>query len=79
MAIGDKAAAKGLTVYTSAQAHSLGYQNDNQRGDDIADEIDNRTTADALKVDKASIIIQAATPANIAGTGYSGRLWFKKA
>jgi len=79
MAIGDKAAAKGLTVYTSAQAHSLGYQNDNQRGDDIADEIDARTAADALLVPKANFIIQASAPANIAGTGYSGRVWVVKA
>lgn len=79
MAIGDKAAAKGLTVYSASQAHNLGYQNDNQRGDDIADEIDARTTADGLKVDKANILVQATAPANIAGSGYSGRLWFKKA
>lgn len=79
MAIGDKAAAKGLAVYASSQAHSLGYQNDNQRGDDIADEIDARATAVALKVDKSNILIQATAPANVAGTGYSGRIWIKKA
>ncbi|RPE75194.1 MULTISPECIES: hypothetical protein [unclassified Frondihabitans] len=37
MAIGDKAAAAGLAVYASTQDRKLGYQNDNQRGDDIAD------------------------------------------
>lgn len=79
MAIGDKAAAKGLTVFANSQAHSLGYQNDNQRGDDIADEIDARTTADALKLDAAKILVQASAPANIAGSGYSGRIWFVKA
>lgn len=36
MAIGDAAAAAGLTVYAATQAAQLGYQNDNQRGDDIA-------------------------------------------
>lgn len=79
MAIGDKAAAKALVVYTASQAHSLGYQNDNQRGDDIADEIDARIAADALKLDKANFLIAATAPANIAGTGYSGRVWIAKA
>jgi len=79
MAIGDKAAAKGLPVYAASQAHSLGYQNDNQRGDDIADEIDARIAGDALKVDKTNFIVQATAPANIAGTGYSGRVWIVKA
>ncbi|WIB68806.1 hypothetical protein DEI93_07190 [Curtobacterium sp. MCBD17_035] len=36
MAIGDAAAAAGLVVYGSDQDRSLGYQNDNQRGDDVA-------------------------------------------
>jgi hypothetical protein len=40
MAIGDKAAAKGLAVYTDAQDRRKGWENDNQRGDDIADVID---------------------------------------
>lgn len=79
MAIGDKAFAKGLATYASSQAHSLGYQNDNQRGDDIADEIDARTAADLLKLDKANFIVQATAPANIAGSGYSGRVWIVKA
>ena len=79
MAIGDKAAAKGLTVYASSQAHNLGYQNDNQRGDDIADEIDARIAADALKLDANKVFVQATAPANIAGTGYSGRIWLVKA
>lgn len=79
MAIGDKAAAKGLSVWASSQAHSLGYQNDNQRGDELADEIDARIAGDALKLDAAKVIVQATAPANIAGTGYSGRIWIKKA
>jgi hypothetical protein len=36
MATGDLAASKGLKTYTSAQDRRLGYDNDNQRGDDIA-------------------------------------------
>jgi hypothetical protein len=36
MAIGDAAAAAGLIVYPGTQDARLGYQNDNQRGDDIA-------------------------------------------
>lgn len=40
MAIGDRAAAKGLKVYTSAQDRRLGFENDNQRGDEIADTMD---------------------------------------
>lgn len=37
MAIGDKARAKGLAVYTEAQDRRKGWENDNQRGDEIAD------------------------------------------
>lgn len=37
MAIGDKGAAAGLQIYPSSQDRRLGYQNDNQRADDIAD------------------------------------------
>jgi hypothetical protein len=36
MAIGDLARAAGLTVYEGTQDARYGYQNDNQRGDDIA-------------------------------------------
>ncbi|PYY57778.1 hypothetical protein DEJ17_09770 [Curtobacterium sp. MCSS17_011] len=36
MAIGDAAAAAGLATYTSTQDRRLGYQNDNQRGDELA-------------------------------------------
>jgi len=36
MAIGDAAAAAGLQTWTAAQDRRLGFQNDNQRGDDIA-------------------------------------------
>jgi hypothetical protein len=36
MAIGDKAAAAGLVVYPATQDVRLGYENDNQRGDELA-------------------------------------------
>jgi hypothetical protein len=36
MAIGDAAAAAGLKTYTAAQDRRLGYENDNQRGDELA-------------------------------------------
>lgn len=65
MAIGDKAAAKGLVVYPATQDRRLGYQNDNQRGDDIADEIDARTAADAKKLDKSALLVQQADPGNV--------------
>ena len=72
MAIGDKASAKGLQVFPQTQDLRLGYQNDNQRGDDIADEIDDRIAGDALAFPAAKIIIQEAEP-----TVVSGGLWFK--
>jgi hypothetical protein len=36
VATGDKARARGLAVYDSAQDRRMGYDNDNQRGDEIA-------------------------------------------
>lgn len=45
MAIGDAGAAKGLIIYPATQDRSLGYQNDNQRADDIA--------ATMVRLDKA--------------------------
>jgi len=36
MAIGDAAAAAGLVVYSDAQDRRKGFENDNQRGDEIA-------------------------------------------
>jgi len=36
VAIGDAAAAAGLATYASTQDRRLGYQNDNQRGDELA-------------------------------------------
>lgn len=76
MAIGDKAAAKGLAVYASTQAHSLGYENDNKRGDELADEITRAQAAEAAlstgKFDKSKIIISTSTP-----TVVTGGVWLK--
>jgi hypothetical protein len=86
MAIGDAAAAAGLAVFASAQDKRLGYQNDNQRGDDIAVEIAARAAADtalgastaalsAGKLDASKIVITptgAGAPAVI-----TGGIWFK--
>jgi hypothetical protein len=59
MAIGDKAAAKGLAVYTGSQDRRRGFENDNQRGDELADEIDARVAGDAR------LRIQQADPGNV--------------
>ena len=72
MAIGDKAASKGLSVFPETQDHSLGYQNDNQRGDELADEIDARIAGDALAFPKANVIISPSTPAVV-----NGAIWLK--
>ncbi len=72
MAIGDKAVAKGLAVYLGTQDLRKGYENDNQRGDELADEIDDRIAGDALAFPAAKIKIQTATPAVV-----TGGIWFK--
>lgn len=90
MATGDKAFAKGLRVVAASKDLREGYDDINARGDEIADEIDARSAsdtaeavaraaADNLKLDKANIFVQATAPANIVGTGYSGRIWVRKA
>lgn len=71
MAIGDKAAAAGLAVYESTQDKRLGYENDNQRGDELATEILNRVTADGLKLDRANVRVQQADP----GAVPDGTVW----
>lgn len=70
MAIGDKAAAKGLQVFAPNQKVGLGFQNDNQRGDELADEITARVAADALKLDKDTLRVQQADPGHA-----PGRVW----
>lgn len=72
MAVGDKAAAKGLVVYPDTQAHSNGYQNDNQRGDELADEITARVAGDALAFPASKVIIATTTPAVV-----NGAIWLK--
>lgn len=72
MAIGDKAAAKGLATYPETQDHSKGYENDNQRGDELADEIDARAAGDALAFPASKVIIAASTPAVV-----NGAIWLK--
>lgn len=90
MATGDDAAAKGLRVIPASKDIRLGYDDINKRGDELAQEIDDReaavaaetadrVAADALKLDAAKVLVQATAPANIAGSGYSGRIWVKKA
>jgi hypothetical protein len=80
MAIGDKAAAAGLEVVPATQDIRLGYARINQKGDELADERTARialTATTAGKVAKTDIFAQVATPANNAGTGFSGRIWLK--
>jgi hypothetical protein len=80
MAIGDAAAAAGLEVVPATQDIRLGYARINQKGDELAAEKTARTalaSVVATKVAKADIIAQTATPANLAGTGFSGRIWLK--
>lgn len=72
MAIGDKAAAKGLHLVQETDDHAIGYQDINVRGDELADEIDARIAGDALKLDASKLIISATTPAVV-----NGALWAK--
>ncbi len=71
MAIGDKAAAKGLHVVEPTDDHSIGYEDINRRGDELADEIDARAAGDAAKLDAAKLIISAATPAVVNGAWWA--------
>jgi hypothetical protein len=75
MAIGDKASAKGLVVYPATQSHSKGNENDNQRGDDIADEIDARTTADNDLRARTPVIKIQSTPLTTADAVGTLRFW----
>ncbi|MBF4565404.1 hypothetical protein [Plantibacter sp. VKM Ac-2876] len=70
MAIGDKAAAKGLAVYPPNQKVGKGYENDNQRGDELADEMTARAAADLTKFDKDLLKVQQADPGHL-----PGRVW----
>lgn len=64
MAIGDLGASFGLTVYPDTQDVALGYQNSNQRADDIAVQI-------------RRITVQNSTPS---GSGHvTGDIWIQSA
>lgn len=79
MATGDKASAKGLRVVPATQAINQGYDAINQRGDELADEIDARTAADTSlntnKLNATKIRVQNTTPTSPA----VGDLWFADA
>ncbi|QEO08883.1 hypothetical protein [Protaetiibacter larvae] len=67
MAIGDKAAAKGLYVVEATDDHAVGYQDINRRGDELADEIDARAAGDAAAFPASKIIISDTFPAVVNG------------
>jgi len=75
MAIGDKAAAKGLVVYPATQAHSKGYENDNQRGDELADEITARASADTALAARTPVIKVQSNPLTSADAVGTLRFW----
>jgi hypothetical protein len=62
MAIGDKAAAAGLTTYSSTQDRRLGYENDNRNADYIAEDRARLTTLEgvAIGVPKFSVAKSSA-------------------
>jgi hypothetical protein len=63
MAVGDAAAAAGLTTWSSTSDPRLGYQYDNQRGDDIANEMTARANGDAASVQKTMFVVQPSATA----------------
>jgi hypothetical protein len=67
MAIGDIGAAHGLVIYAGTQDRRLGYQNDNQRADDIGTLMD----AVALKLDASKLKVQQSDP----GAVPDGTVW----
>jgi len=78
MATGDAAAAKGLRVVPATKDLRLGYDDINQRGDELAAEMDARAAADTTltnnKLDKAKVLVQSAPMA--AGTAVGTlRFW----
>lgn len=50
MAVGDKAAAAGLTTYTSTQDRRLGFENDNRNADYIAEDRARLTTLEGVSI-----------------------------
>jgi hypothetical protein len=73
MAVGDAAAAKGLATYTSAQSASLGYQNDNQRGDDIAATMTRLDIVEKAAVGTPAFGVKRST----SGQQIGGQTWSK--
>ncbi len=67
MATGDAAAAKGLRVVPSTEDLRQGYDAINERGDELAAEMDARASGDASKFDKNKIIISDTEPTYVAG------------
>lgn len=72
MATGDKAAAKGWDVVPDTRAHSLGANDINYSRDLVADEVDARVAADALKMDASKIVISTTAPPVV-----NGQIWIK--
>ena len=74
MATGDAAGAKGLRVVPETKDLKLGYDDINKRGDELAQEIDDRTAGDASKLDASKIRV-TNTPMTV-GTAAVGDLRF---
>lgn len=68
--IGERAAAKGLAVFAGTADRREGFQNDNQRGDELADVIDDLQALDLAKLDKSKLVVQQADPGHL-----EGRIW----
>jgi hypothetical protein len=66
VAIGDKAAAAGLAVYSSEQQSSKGYENDNQRGDELADLMGRTAVVEGAVNQPIFSVKRANTPAEVA-------------
>lgn len=80
MAIGDKAAAKGMHVVANTDGVPVGYQDINRVSDAVADEQDARVAADNKKMDKTYITVQNATPPATLPDGSArpiGSVWIK--
>ena len=75
MANGDKAAAKGWTVFPATQPHNLGYDDINYVADLVAQEVDDRTAAITAARARTPKINISATPMT-AGTATVGDLRF---
>jgi hypothetical protein len=70
MAIGDLAKTKGLAVYPDTQDRRLGFQNDNQRGDDIAATMNRLDTVETSlsKAASGGTMVRSSVPVTL-GSG----------